>query len=465
MSRVFLIIPVILFSLLRFPPKLIAVDRDITLEPRLGVAHVGTAYPDRHTTGDLMSWGVDRAFKLGFNSVELFIPSNMCYGNSPTREPYGPYQARDKFCEPLPSRHPKAKSLTEFVQQTELIKSFAVPVERFYLTAYPLNPTFRSASRKETSGIPYTQEELDSLSQEYYDFTKYLLSNYQDSKKVFSIMPVVTMDRWLSGRDLASDESPGVCTESDSAPKARIDNMIAYISTISNAIHRAAQENSASKSKVYLTCEINSFTCAQNNPAIKQAINSVIPHAGCDLVGLAGYELLYYSSTVHRNDPNFLRQAFNYLASQVPDHPDFPGGKNIVISEVGLREQQGTQSDADWFVNTFLKTALNWGMPHVQLWALGYCHVYNPTIEQQGNSQICPGWWMNLPDGTISKVYRALKTTNQVAPPVPPSPSPKPGDLNGDGSVNLLDFNLLITSFGNPYTLAHFNQVIINFGL
>jgi len=43
--------------------------------------------------------------------------------------------------------------------------------------------------------------------------------------------------------------------------------------------------------------------------------------------------------------------------------------------------------------------------------------------------------------------------------------SSKPGDLNGDGSVNLLDFNLLITSFGNPYTLAHFNQVIINFGL
>jgi len=40
----------------------------------------------------------------------------------------------------------------------------------------------------------------------------------------------------------------------------------------------------------------------------------------------------------------------------------------------------------------------------------------------------------------------------------------KPGDLNQDDAVNLLDFNLLITNFGNPYTILDFNSIISNFG-
>ena len=38
------------------------------------------------------------------------------------------------------------------------------------------------------------------------------------------------------------------------------------------------------------------------------------------------------------------------------------------------------------------------------------------------------------------------------------------GDLNGDGKVDLADFNLLISKFGNPYTLMDFNNIIANFG-
>ncbi len=39
-----------------------------------------------------------------------------------------------------------------------------------------------------------------------------------------------------------------------------------------------------------------------------------------------------------------------------------------------------------------------------------------------------------------------------------------PGDLNNDGRVEILDFNLLITKFGNPYTILDFNTIISNFG-
>jgi hypothetical protein len=38
-----------------------------------------------------------------------------------------------------------------------------------------------------------------------------------------------------------------------------------------------------------------------------------------------------------------------------------------------------------------------------------------------------------------------------------------PGDLNGDSQVNLLDFNQLLSNFGNPYTLLDFNTILSNF--
>ncbi|TXH02009.1 MAG: hypothetical protein E6P95_00770 [Candidatus Moraniibacteriota bacterium] len=49
-------------------------------------------------------------------------------------------------------------------------------------------------------------------------------------------------------------------------------------------------------------------------------------------------------------------------------------------------------------------------------------------------------------------------------PSTSPDPSNRPGDLNGDGSINLQDFNQLITNFGNPYTIFDFNRIVSNYG-
>ena len=38
------------------------------------------------------------------------------------------------------------------------------------------------------------------------------------------------------------------------------------------------------------------------------------------------------------------------------------------------------------------------------------------------------------------------------------------GDLNGDDHVDISDFNLLISKFGNPYTVSDFSAIISNFG-
>ena len=39
-----------------------------------------------------------------------------------------------------------------------------------------------------------------------------------------------------------------------------------------------------------------------------------------------------------------------------------------------------------------------------------------------------------------------------------------PGDLNTDSHVDLFDYNLLISKFGNPYTIFDYNNLVANFG-
>ncbi len=46
-----------------------------------------------------------------------------------------------------------------------------------------------------------------------------------------------------------------------------------------------------------------------------------------------------------------------------------------------------------------------------------------------------------------------------------PAPSSgKPGDFNGDGIVNILDYNTLLTGYGTRYTILDYNTLVANFG-
>ena len=48
---------------------------------------------------------------------------------------------------------------------------------------------------------------------------------------------------------------------------------------------------------------------------------------------------------------------------------------------------------------------------------------------------------------------------------IPPTTTPLPGDLDSDGHVNIYDYNLLVSKFGNPYTIFDYNDLVGNFGI
>jgi hypothetical protein len=64
-----------------------------------------------------------------------------------------------------------------------------------------------------------------------------------------------------------------------------------------------------------------------------------------------------------------------------------------------------------------------------------------------------PNYWLRYTHFTVSS---NLDTDSALIP--------LPGDLDGDGHINYVDFNLLITNFGNPYTIFDFNDIVSNYG-
>lgn len=53
-----------------------------------------------------------------------------------------------------------------------------------------------------------------------------------------------------------------------------------------------------------------------------------------------------------------------------------------------------------------------------------------------------------------------VKTTNASVAFV----SSIPGDINGNGKVDIFDYNTLVSKFGNPYTIFDYNTLVANFG-
>jgi hypothetical protein len=116
----------------------------------------------------------------------------------------------------------------------------------------------------------------------------------------------------------------------------------------------------------------------------------------------------------------------------------------------------------------------NWGSPE---W--NPTHLTDPSFQTQaklhtalksiydhGARYIVPNYFTTNSTfpGDPLQLYQHSAFVAAVKQLISDNATTKPGDLNGDGSVNLLDFNLLISKFGNPYTIFDFNLLLTNFG-
>jgi len=184
--------------------------------------------------------------------------------------------------------------------------------------------------------------------------------------------------------------------------------------------------------------ELNEFL-----PAMNQAIIS------------AGKEF-WVDAEIFRYTPDhstFVPASINSLTAQLTALQNYP----ITIWIYDFMSQQNDTASQDLFTAYLQHYNI---LPSAPMY---YYHTQNKacgqTISSYSDVATCQtnlGLYMS--GQTTGICYPTLTECQTAHPPL------KRGDLNSDSKVDIFDFNLLISKFGNPYTIFDFNDIVVNFG-
>lgn len=207
--------------------------------------------------------------------------------------------------------------------------------------------------------------------------------------------------------------------------------------------------------------------------AVRQSIKEVDPQA---LVGMSLFSPLTgtlpgrttrTASVINNSEADFISIHFYPLGSAANFEADFASlgrtnkSKPLIMGEYGAWKQfyPNSLSAANDLKTVQVKScslfnfrgwfAYEWdttGAEYAQSQDL-FHHPTDPILRQ-----------------ALAPIYRSnpCKSENVPLPSAPDNPSPMPGDFNTDGFVNLLDFNFLISKYGNPFTISDLNLLLSN---
>lgn len=352
-----------------------------SIDPRIGIVHVIGTYPDRSPQKDFLTYGMQDAYNLGFNTFEIYLSHETCL---PSR-PY--YQTMD-ICLGCTAEAPCNKELKDIASGPQYQKVFSMPFDTLIMTT----DAFKDGSLNiwalyELKPLDVTK--TNNMKREFYNLVTYLFQTYGSSEKTIIIQTPNEMD-WA----LLAHATPNTYPEGN-PPQIAIDNMVIYLNAIQDAIDQAKRENLNKELKIYHSCEIARAPEAEVLGKIR-AVNSVVPKTHCDLYGYSSYGA--YIMLPPNAPPNYnvfdgtehLKESIEYIRQFAPDSPDF-GNNNVFISELGIFEDQvaGTYSESQvaTAVNKLLNDALSLNVPYFMYWQL-----YN-------------GSFIRKADGSLGKVY------------------------------------------------------------
>jgi hypothetical protein len=162
-------------------------------------------------------------------------------------------------------------------------------------------------------------------------------------------------------------------------------------------------------------------------------VNKVLPHMHVDLVSYSAWD----SATEHYSDPRILREALDFIAANAPDSADF-GNRNVYLGEFGMPENvyllvgANNHSPIQTAIPNAVRTALDWGCPHIVYWQF-YCNELKdpnaepPLVRATHASPVqVRGFWLICPDGTKAwtwDYFHGLFTSaNRTAPDLSRTP-------------------------------------------
>ena len=202
---------------------------------------------------------------------------------------------------------------------------------------------------------------------EIHDLAVHLLKTYSGSGKAF-YLGHWEGDGWLRG-DVSRARDERV------TPQA-VQGMIDWLNTRQRAVDDAMRETAHEQVQVWNYAEVNHVKLAmrEGRPAM---VNRVLPGAAVDFVSYSSYDTAA--------DPAELREALDYIASQLPPKPGI-AGRRVFIGEYGFPRDRYTPAEQDRLSRQVMRVGLAWGCPFVLYWEL-----YNNELDRAGRQR---GFWM-----------------------------------------------------------------------
>lgn len=259
-------------------------------------------------------------------------------------------------------------TLDDLVQTPFYTRIFDLPYSVMLLWAH-------GAENKFLYHKTMTEAQREGLYREFYELTKHLLTQYNNSGKTFLI------GNW-EGDWLAGGYEMG---HKSDIPDDKLQTFRDWLDTRTRAIDDAKASTAHNNVNVYSYLEVNSVRCAKEKN-LKRLVNQVLPYSGVDFVSVSSYDAQGFHSWPEPKTADNLRplvfNSLDYIESMLP--PRDVAGKRVFIGEIGytweeIAKKQGISIDDAKKEQVRLaliqaRVNLEWGTPLWLWWATFSSH-------------------------------------------------------------------------------------------
>jgi len=322
----------------------------------IGTQVMGSYY--QFTDESLLKEGGDQVQAMGSNMIKIAV---------------GPSYVKDRY---LKENDPNIHSITDLAKRPEFQSIFHMPFSRYIMWTYCFSTygqvtPFHGHMKPELAAKEY---------QEMYDFTKYLLTTYNGTGKIFYLGNWEGDWHLLSGSPVKKNK-----WEEEVNPDAPV-GMIDWLSARQRGIDDAKKNTPHQNVNVFFYVETNLVQKSIKKGQVTLS-SAVLHDVNPDFVSYSSHDSTNPGTDLHHDLP----AALDYMQSKLTPKPGLPE-KRVFIGEFSAKGRIFTPAEQDAYVRDQIATSIKWGTPFAFYWAL-YCTSPND------------GCWMIDDKGVKEPIY------------------------------------------------------------
>jgi hypothetical protein len=286
----------------------------------------------------------------------------------------GPNYVKNNY---IKNPDPDIHSLVQLASQRDYKTLFSMPFSRYFIWTYAYS----------TNGNLWPwhghmqQNVLDKEYTEIYDLTRYLLTTYNDTGKMFFV------GNWEGDWHLIAGAKQAVPKwETEVNPDAP-QGMVDWLTVRQKAVDDAKRDTPHRNVQVWFYVEANLVQRSVKQNRISVA-SKVIPFVNPDYVSYSSYDSTNPDKDLHHDLP----AALDYLQSRLKPKPGLLQ-KRVFVGEYGVMAHDFNPQQQDARMRDVIITSIQWGVPFVLYWQLydnetrgadpaGFWLINNKNVKQ-----------------------------------------------------------------------------------